>query len=205
MFLITINKHFKNRPKNRPKNSISLKNNLVIMNKVSLNVTYQSNFVSKFKKISNMSIFYKDISSFFKLYDQILNSSSSSIIKNSLDSEQYIINTRIVNYKLDNEGKSDIGYKKCITINKIDILDKNFNIIKSKYLFPNNFSKQYIGIEDVRLFNNNNKIYYIGSYYNSNNKKIQIVSNQFNINEDFEKGNYAIGSKFKLTFSDIIK
>jgi len=69
------------------------------MNKVSLNVTYQSNFVSnfvsKFKKISNMSIFYKDISSFFKLYDQILNSSSSSIIKNSLDSEQYIINTMI--------------------------------------------------------------------------------------------------------------
>ena len=191
MFLITINKHFKNRPKNliSLKNNLVImnkKNNLVTMNKVSLNVTYQSNFVSKFKKISNMSIFYKDISIFFKQYNQILNSSSSSIIKNSLDSEQYIINTRIVNYKLDNEGKSDIGYKKCITINKIDILDKNFNIIKSKYLFPNNFSKQYIGIEDVRLFNNNNKIYYIGSYYNSNNKKIQIVSNQFNINEDFE-------------------
>ena len=195
MFLTTIiNEHFKKKSNSL----ISLNTNLGIRNKASLKITDKDNYVSSLKKISNKSIFYKDISTFFKLYNQILNSSSSSIIKNYFDAEQYIINTRIVNYKLDNMGKSN-KHGKIISINKIDILDKNFNIIKSKYLFPDNFNKTYIGVEDVRLFNINNKIYYIGSYYNPNNKKIQIVSNKFNINEDFKLK--IIIPTFKTTFN----
>ena len=187
MFLRNINDYFK---KKTDRGLISLHNNLKIFNTKSLNVTNKDreiiyNYVNTVKKISNMAILKKDLSSLFKIYNQTLNSSSSSIIKNSLNVEECIINTRMVNYKLDNRGNSNIGDKKCITVNKIDILDKNFNIIKSKYLLPSNLNKKYVGIEDVRLFNNNNKMYYIGSYYNSNNKKIQIVSNEFNINENF--------------------
>ena len=81
-------------------------------------------------------------------------------------------------------GKSNLNNKKCISINKIDLLDKNFNIIKYKYLFPDNFNKKYVGVEDIRLFNSNNTIYYIGSYYNQLNNKVQIVSNKFNADED---------------------
>jgi hypothetical protein len=186
----TLNEYFKKKSDS----TITLKNNLDLINKLSslkvinkdkelkkIIYTYKTNL----KQISNMAILNKDMSTIFKIYNQILNSSSSSIIKKSLDTEQYIINTRLVNYKLDDTGKSDIGKKKCISINKIDILDKNFNILKTKYLFPHDLNKKYIGIEDVRLFDSNNKIYYIGSYYNPNNKKIQIVSNEFNINEDF--------------------
>jgi len=170
------------------------------INSISINGKYDKVIIyNKSKKISKMAIFNKNISSFCKVYNKLFNSSSSSIIK-KLDSiePQYIINTRIVNYYLNNLGKS-VGSKNVITINKIDILDKNFNIVKSKYLFPDNINKKYNGFEDIRLFNSNNKIYYIGSYYNANNNKIQIVSNEFNIDENFQLK--IITPTFKTTFN----
>jgi len=44
--------------------------------------------------------------------------------------------------------------------------------------------QQYFGFEDVRLFNYSDKIYYIASSYNTNNKTISITSDEYYINND---------------------
>jgi hypothetical protein len=176
---------------NSNKDIISLKKNIKILNsnsntnnKFSESYYKIKEYISKINSLKDNTIFRKTFSSSNIFYNQIFNSGSSSIIKYSLCDEQYIVNTRLINYKLNTMGKSDLNNKKCISINKIDLLDKNFNIIKSKYLFPDNLNKKYAGVEDIRLFNSNNTLYYIGSYYNQLNNKVQIVSNKFNADED---------------------
>ena len=127
----------------------------------------------------NNCLFYKDFS--FKIEkilnsQNIFNSSSSCIIKTPKLENNYIMNTRIVNYRLDFIGKTN-NSDKCITINKVSMLDNLFNEISFKYFFPSELNKKYVGIEDVRLFSFNKKNYFIGSFYNQKNNKIQIVSN----------------------------
>ena len=156
-------------------------------------------FNSVKNNLINNSLFYKNFS--FKL-GKILNSknnfnsSSSSIIKNPFLENTYIMNTRVVNYKLDSFGKSN-SPGNCITINKISILDIFLNEISFKYFYPNDLNKKYAGIEDTRLFNFDNKIYFIGSYYNPKNNTVQIVSNTLkNYNNPI-----IINPTFKTNFS----
>lgn len=139
------------------------------------------------KKISkDRPLFYLNISSPFLMKNgDIYNSSSPSITRHPLFQDKYIINTRFVNYRLDVFGSSNIGNKNCKTINKIAVLDKNFNCLTSKYLFPRELNKKFVGIEDIRLFGFQNELYFIGSYYNPKNDKIQIVSNKFNLFESY--------------------
>ena len=127
------------------------------------------------------------------------NSSSSSIIKNPYKDDTYVINTRIVNYKLDIVGRSNIGTNNCITINKISTLDKFFNEINMKYLYPENYDIKYVGVEDIRLFNFNCEIYFIGSYYNPINCKVQIVSNKYIFGETYKP--IIINPTFKTSFN----
>jgi hypothetical protein len=103
-----------------------------------------------------------------------------------------------VNYKLDSLHKLN-GQDKTITINKLSIFDKNFNELNFKYLFPSNYESKYVGIEDIRLFIFNNDIYFIGSFYNSDNDKIQIVSNKYDIETDYEP--IIITPTFKTNFN----
>ena len=125
-------------------NLISLKNNIEILNtNNNTNNKFSDSYckikiqeyISKIKSLKDNTLFRKTFSTNNIFYSQIFNSGSSSIIKYSLCDEQYIVNTRLINYKLNNMGKSNLNNKKSISINRIDLLDKNFNIIKSKYLF----------------------------------------------------------------------
>jgi hypothetical protein len=137
------------------------------------------------KNIINNCLFCKNLSFNFNFNNQTFYSSSTTIIKHPSILDRYIINTRIINYKLDNIGKSNCN-KKCITLNKISVLDKFFNSIYSKYLFPHNYNSKYVGIEDIRLFNFKNEIYFIGSYYNNSNNKVQIVSNKYKLGKTYK-------------------
>lgn len=159
-------------------------------------------YLMNITKISKSNILiYKNISSTFTLNGKEFefNSSSSSIIRHNKYKDKYIINTRIGNYKLDVFGNSNINNKKCITINRVDVVDNNFNILNSKYLFPCNYNKKYVGIEDIRIFTFQNQLYYIGSYYNPTNKKIQIVSNKFELYEPYIPK--IIEPSFKTSFN----
>lgn len=134
-------------------------------------------------------LYYKDFS--FKLgkilkSKTLFNSSSSTIIKSQNIKDTYIMNTRIVNYTLNSIGKSN-NSEKCITINKLSFIDASFNEFYYKFIISNcNLKSKYVGIEDIRLFNFNDEIFYIGSYYNINNDKVQIVSNKLIKNKPYE-------------------
>jgi predicted GH43/DUF377 family glycosyl hydrolase len=169
--------------------SVVLKyNELLKFNKnINKNIIFESiKILSKINKnVTNNCIFYKNFSFDTIIKKKIFNSSSSSIIKHPFLKDKFILNIRLVNYYLKSDGNSVNNYKKTITYNYIFILDKFFNIEKIKIL--NTFydlTCQYIGIEDIRLFNFNNEIYFIGSAYNKNTGKISVVSNKYNLNSD---------------------
>jgi len=115
-------------------------------------------------------------------------SSSGSIIVHPEFNDKYLLIVRNINYKLDRFGNSTFlknsnNDNKTITFNKILVLNNRFDIEREYFLktiYEQNVP--YIGIEDVRFFNFNNKIYYVGSYYKNN--KINIVSNIYNLNDD---------------------
>lgn len=149
------------------------------------------------KNLINKCLFYKDFSFNFKKINKF-NSSSASIIKHPTFENQFIMNTRIVNYALDDMGKSN-NENKCISINKITILDNFFNEISFKYLFPENLNAKYNGFEDIRLFNFKNEIYFIGSFYNSETNKVQIISDNYSYYKNYKST--IISPTFKTNFN----
>lgn len=151
------------------------------------------------KNICEHYIYYKNYSFNIKIAENIFNSSSSSIIKHPFLKDKFILNIRLVNYYLKSDGSSVNNYKNTISYNCILILDNFFNIEKKTILNNfNNYSIPYIGIEDIRLFNFNNEIYFIGSAYNKNTDKICIVSNKYNLGSNKYKPIFITPS-FKTT------
>ena len=145
---------------------------------------------------SNMK-FYKDVLIPSKLIDLNFSvgvhvcdktikftSSSSSIIKHSVN-DQYLMNIRAVNYRIDDRG----CYHDCdvhiISVNKMVVLSNNFEILNEK-LFDLDFcDRRYIGVEDMKIFNDvtTNELTYIGTGYHSNNK-IGIVTGKYDLLKD---------------------
>ena len=164
---------------NNIKNKIQKQKKIIIIKKY-FN-TINSNIIKN-------CLYYKNFSFNFHYNNEFFNSSSPTIIKYPKLENRYIINIRIVNYKLDSLGKSSLVNNKGITINKIYLLDKMYNPIFSKYLYPYNCStnNKFIGIEDIRLFNFKNEIYFIGSHYNESNDLIEIVSNKYTLGENYQ-------------------
>ena len=109
-----------------------------------------------------------------------LNSSSSCLIP-SLDSEGYKMNIRFVNYYINESG----GYLNCdkhiITVNKYVELNKDFSIKTEKWIELKFDNRQYIGIEDIRVFNDveTNKLLFIGTGLHHNNS-LGIVTGEYN-------------------------
>ena len=155
------------------------------------------------KNILKNILFYKNLS--FKMIINIentkhlFNSSSSSIIKNPYNLDQFIINTRIINYCLDNMGKSTNKGEICITINKLSVTDLQFNELNFEYLYPVEYNTKYVGIEDIRLFNFKDEIYFIGSLYNPKNNKVEIVSNKYTLGQIYNT--IIIKPTFKTDFN----
>jgi len=154
------------------------------------NYCYDENIIRN--TLSNMK-FYKDIlNPIFKLNMDVskiynignknrnFNSSSSCIIPFQ---DYYIMNMRMVNYNIDVKG----CYHDCddyiITLNKYIKLSKDFKIIEEK-LFESIFDeRRYIGIEDIKIFNNNNNIKFIGTGYHKKSN-IGISYGDYNIDND---------------------
>jgi mannosyltransferase OCH1-like enzyme len=111
--------------------------------------------------------------------------SSPSIISYN---NKYIMNIRWVNYIL---GKN--MYDNFISLNSRFELDKNFNQISNEmFLEETDTNYFYNGIEDIRLFNFNNNIYYIGSSFNKEIDTISITTDLYNYNNE----NFIINKKF---------
>jgi tetratricopeptide (TPR) repeat protein len=118
-----------------------------------------------------------------------MNSSSSSIIK--VDNH-YVMNVRMVNYLIDNNGAYHDCEKHIITTNKYIVLDSDFTIVKEHHFKQDYIDRKYIGIEDIRIFHDSldnglsvqkREIKYIGTGYHQNNK-IGIVYGKYDLDSE---------------------
>jgi len=112
------------------------------------------------------------------------NSSSSCLIPNE-NTDGYSMNIRYVNYYINEIGNYLNCEKHITTCNKYLELDKHFNIINEKMFDVNFENRQYIGVEDVRIFRDNEtkKIIFTGTGFLRNNS-IGVVKGVYDVNQE---------------------
>lgn len=109
------------------------------------------------------------------------NSSSSCLIPN-INNNGYLLNIRYVNYYINGGGCYLDCDRHIITINKFIEVDNKFNILSEKWEEFNFEDRRYIGVEDVRIFNDiaSNNLSFIGTGYHKN-ETIGIVTGKYDI------------------------
>jgi tetratricopeptide (TPR) repeat protein len=157
-----------------------------------LNNSFDDNEVNNM--LSNMK-FYKDIliqKNKIVIDDEIisiinnentrLKSSSSCLIPNQ-NNDGYFMNIRYVNYLIDDNGSYLNCDKHIITVNKFVEMDKDLKIKTEKWMELKFDNRMYIGIEDVRIFNDieTNNLLFMGTGFHQNHK-IGIVNGNYDIN-----------------------
>jgi tetratricopeptide (TPR) repeat protein len=108
-------------------------------------------------------------------------SSSSCLIPN-VNNNGYIMNIRFVNYHITDSGAYLNCDKHIISVNKYVEFDKNFNVQNEKWMELKFDGRRYIGIEDIRIFNDveTNELLFIGTGFHQN-QQIGIVSGKYDI------------------------
>ena len=181
--------------------------NIKNINKQIINILNNcSNYMLTNNLLNNMK-FYKDIlkpKQIINFDEKIIidvnsintefNSSSSCLLYNN-QTKTYFMNIRFVNYYLTDKSIYLNCDKHIITCNKVIELDKNFKIIKEKIFDLNFQDRRYIGIEDIRIFNetSTNNIIFIGTSYHQNNN-IGIVHGNYNLDNELLQHNELICS-----------
>jgi len=124
--------------------------------------------------------------------------SSSSCLMQNIDKNGYKMNVRYVNYYITDSGAYLNCDKHIITVNKYIDLDSSLNIKNEKLMELKFDGRRYIGIEDIRIFNDveTNELLYIGTGYHEN-EQIGIVSGKY----DIEKLQF-VGSEIKQDFNN---
>jgi len=132
-------------------------------------------------------------------------SSSSCLIHkkqklNENSEGKYLMNIRYVNYLITENGSYINCEKNIITANKFVELDKDFKVINLKCFDIDFDGRQYIGTEDVKIFNDvgSNDILFIGTGLHKNNF-LGIVNGKYDINASGESKLLPI--ELKQTFN----
>jgi len=124
----------------------------------------------------------------------IFNSSSSCLIPNKHTEGGYLMNIRYVNYNINDSG----NYLNCdtyiITHNKYCELNNNFEIINEKWIKTEFEDRRYIGVEDIRIFYENDDVLFIGTRYHKNNKLGIVYGKYDTTNYEFQQ--YEISPSF---------
>jgi tetratricopeptide (TPR) repeat protein len=87
--------------------------------------------------------------------------SSPSILKNPLG-EGYCLNVRCVNYRINPNGSYPY-YKHITTLNKKVLLSNTLNVTSITDLDMHTQDRQYVGVEDIKLYTINGDIHYTGT------------------------------------------
>lgn len=133
-------------------------------------------------------------------------SSSCLIKKNNLNNpDNYLMNIRYVNYKINNNG-SYTYQNNIISLNKFVELDDEFNIIQDSFIQKysdeiNNFNNKmlYIGVDDLKIFNFKNKTFFIGTDYNYQIGKIGISYGIYDYERDMKLNIIQLHQDFSNT------
>jgi len=118
-------------------------------------------------------------------------SSSSCLIPKTNKEEGYILNTRYVNYYINEDNGSYLHCDKhIITSNQYTNLNKDFTVQDAKMFDLNYENRRYIGIEDIKIFEDveTKDILFVGTGF-FKNRKLGIMYGNYNINEDKLLGN----------------
>ena len=79
------------------------------------------------------------------------------------ESISYIANIRYVNYTVDEKGVYEHN-ERLITVNQCLLLDSFFQIVREKWIeCEDPEDKYYVGVEDIRLFERNGIVWFIGT------------------------------------------
>jgi tetratricopeptide (TPR) repeat protein len=121
---------------------------------------------------------------------EFLSSSSCLIHKNTQNTickneTKYLMNMRYVNYYITENGSYINCEKNIITANKFIELDKDFKILNVKCFDIDFDGRQYIGTEDVKIFNDvtSNDVLFIGTGLHQN-YFLGVVSGKYDINSN---------------------
>ena len=167
---------------------LNILNNSLDNNAINISVSnmkFYKNILNTENIINFTNSFEKDINGELVKF----NSSSSSIINYN---NGYLLNIRYVNYKITKNG-SYIDYNNNVrTLNKYIELTKNFEITCENIIDFEFKNKRIDGIEDIRIFNNNN---------NDNDIKFIAVSEHINKKIGVVYGNY---NRDKLIYNEIV-
>ena len=159
------------------------------------NMKFYKNILSPEKTINlelSMNHLYNGVNYFF-------NSSSSCIIPNKTN-DGYLLNARLVNYRITEDGNYvDWGGKHIVTMNKYIELSNDFEIQYEQLIEPTYEDVMHIGTEDVRIFNNKDVIRYLGTIYYNNNKNIGIVHGLYDIKNKNELDGTQIIPLFNMS------
>ena len=158
------------------------------INKILLNNMKYYKFILKPLNTINLD---ETININFNNEDIKLLSSSSSLLKQN---DGYIANIRYVNYYINEYGYFLNCDKYLVSFNKYIKFDNEFNILESKFFDTDYNGKQYIGIEDIRLFQKDDNILFIGSQFINS---ISIVNGLYDITKNKLESN-----ELKSTFSN---
>ena len=129
--------------------------------------------------------------------DILFTSSSSCLIPNKKN-DGYIMNIRFVNYDITENGAYLNCDKHIISINRYVELNKKFDAVDDKWMDITFQDRRYIGIEDIRIFNdvNTNELLFIGTGFHQDNK-IGVVNGIYDL-DNFK----LIETEIKTDFSN---
>jgi len=118
-------------------------------------------------------------------------SSNPTIIQ--LNENSYLVNLRWVNYYLNPDGFQIIKPKIWMSLNSRYTVDAEFNQISDEIFLKEYYENNYIGLEDIRIFNGledirifnyNDKYYYNSSEYDIKRQLISTAVGNYDINDE---------------------
>lgn len=101
--------------------------------------------------------------------EDILFTSSSSCLISNMKNDGYYLNIRYVNHNINLDGSYVNIEKNISTANKFIELDKNFTKIREHIFDLPYTNKRYLGIEDIKIYEHQNKIVYLGTGLQNDN------------------------------------
>lgn len=119
--------------------------------------------------------------------------SSSSCLIPKPSGSGYLTNIRYVNYHIQSNGQYVNCDNHIISMNKYVEFDSSMNILTEKWQEFNFDGRQYIGVEDVKIFTDieTNKLLFIGTGYHQT-EKIGIVTGEYDVENCLMKCNEIV-------------
>lgn len=112
--------------------------------------------------------------------------SNPAIIKDPNDNNNYIVNIRWINYEYNKDGSKKVIPKQWISLNSRFSVNSQFEQITDEIFLQENYINGQVylngGLEDIRLFNYLDAIYFSSTYFDSKRRILSSCCGTYNYN-----------------------